>query len=95
MRIYDLTLPISPSLVVWEGDPPVGIEQVAFLERGDMVNLTRLNISAHTGTHVDAPNHFVLGGVGVDALDLNALVGPARVVDVGDAGGLRRRCWRG
>ncbi len=80
MPIYDISLPISESLVTWPGDPPVRLTQVSHLERGDNATVTRLDMGAHTGTHVDAPCHFVLGGDGVDTLDLNVLVGPALVV---------------
>jgi len=81
MPIYDISLTLSPSLVVWPGDPPVTLTQPASMERGDMFSLTRMDISAHTGTHVDAPAHFVAGGAGIDSLDLNMLIGPALVVD--------------
>ncbi len=81
MPIYDISLTLSPSLVVWPGDPPVNLTQPVSMERGDMFTLTRMDISAHTGTHVDAPAHFVAGGAGVDSLDLNTLIGPALVVD--------------
>ncbi len=79
--IYDISLPISESLIVWPGDPPVNITQPFHLARGDTVTVSHLSISAHTGTHVDAPAHFILGGSGVDTLDLNVLVGPALVVE--------------
>jgi arylformamidase len=85
MRIYDISLPISESLVVWPGDPPIRITQPHHLDRGDEATVTRLDIGAHTGTHVDAPAHFVPGGSGVDDLDLNVLVGPALVVDAREA----------
>jgi arylformamidase len=88
MRIYDLSLPISESLVTWPGDPPVRLTHVSHLERGDNATVTRLDMGAHTGTHVDAPCHFVLGGAGVDALDLNVLLGPALVVEVLEANAL-------
>jgi arylformamidase len=78
--IHDISLPISESLVVWPGDPALKITQPRHLDKGDMVTVTRLDMGAHTGTHVDAPAHFVPGGLGVDALDLNVLVGPALVV---------------
>ena len=80
MQIHDISLPISESIVVWPGDPPVRITHALHLERGDEATLSHLDMGAHTGTHVDAPAHFVLGGSGVDALDLNVLVGPALVV---------------
>ena len=80
MPIYDISLPISESLVVWPGDPPIRITQPSHLDRGDMATVSRLDIGAHIGTHVDAPAHFVQGGAGVDSFNLDLLVGPARVV---------------
>jgi arylformamidase len=80
MAIYDISLPISESLAVWPGDPEVRITQPFHLDRGDAATVTRLDMGAHTGTHVDAPAHFIPGGPGVDALDLDVLVGPALVV---------------
>jgi arylformamidase len=88
IRIYDISLPISESLVVWPGDPPIRITQPSHLDRGDEATVTRLDMGAHTGTHVDAPAHFVPGGSGVDDLDLNVLVGPALVVDAREADAL-------
>lgn len=84
MRIYDVSMPLSEDLAVWPGDPNVTLTQEAHLDRGDPYTLTRLGMSAHTGTHVDAPAHFVPGGAGVDELDLHLLIGPAWVVDVGE-----------
>jgi arylformamidase len=81
MTIYDISLTLSPSLIVWPGDPPVTITQPASMDRGDGFSITRLDIGAHVGTHVDAPAHFVRGGAGVDQLSLDALIGPAVVVD--------------
>src|SRR5688572_6909990 len=67
---------------VWEGDPPVSFEQAASLDAGDPANVTRLELGAHTGTHVDAPLHFLPGGDGVDRVPLEALIGPALVLDL-------------
>ena len=88
MSIYDISLPISKSLIVWPGDPAVNITQPLHLAKGDTATVSQLEMSAHTGTHVDAPAHFILGGSGVDALDLNVLVGPALVVEALDADAL-------
>jgi len=79
--IYDISLPISESMVVWKGDPPVRITHSSHLSKGDHCTLSRLDLGAHTGTHVDAPAHFIPGGAGVESLDLNLLTGPALVVD--------------
>ncbi|GIK56794.1 MAG: cyclase family protein [Chloroflexi bacterium] len=81
MKIYDLTLPITPDLIVWPGDPPLQFSQPYHLERGDICTVTRLSLSVHTGTHLDAPAHFVPGGAGVEVLALSTLIGPALVVE--------------
>jgi arylformamidase len=83
-KIHDISIPISESLVVWPGDPPVTITQQSHLNKGDSSTVSRLNMGAHTGTHVDAPCHFIPAGVGVEALDLNILTGPALVVTITD-----------
>lgn len=85
MTIYDISLPISESLPVWPGDPPVRITYSSHLDLGDESTVSRLDFGAHTGTHVDAPAHFVPGGIGVDRLDLDLLVGPALVVHILEA----------
>lgn len=84
MPIYDISLGISEALPVWPGDPPVSLTQPSRLDRGDVFTLTRMDVSVHTGTHVDAPAHFIPGGAGVDSLDLEVLIGPALMVDAGE-----------
>ncbi|MFC2015581.1 cyclase family protein [Chloroflexota bacterium] len=79
MQIHDISVPISESLVVWPGDPPVRITKAQDLEKGDLATVSRLAMGAHTGTHVDAPLHFIPGGGSVDTLDLNVLIGTAWV----------------
>ncbi|HAS17580.1 MAG TPA: cyclase [Bacteroidales bacterium] len=85
MHIYDITLTISPDLPVWPGDPPVKIERVAKIEEGANSNLSRMSMGVHTGTHVDAPLHFLTGGNGVESLPLNILIGRAYVLNLPDA----------
>jgi arylformamidase len=80
----DISRPIRPDMVVWPGDGPPLVEQINALERGDTYNLTRLAFSAHTGTHMDAPRHFLPDGAPMDALPLDAVLGPARVVEILD-----------
>ncbi len=80
MAIYDISLSISESLVVWPDHPSIGISHRSHLDRGDRSTVSRLEISSHTGTHVDAPAHFVPGAAGVDVMDLSLLVGPSLVV---------------
>ncbi len=85
MTIYDITLTISNDLPVWPGDQPPRLEQMQHLERGDVCTLSRLASTVHLGTHLDAPLHFVLGGHGVDTIDLNKLIGPCLVVYLPEA----------
>jgi arylformamidase len=86
MPIYDVSLAISPDLPTWPGDPDLRLERVADLDRGDEATLTKLECCVHLGTHFDAPAHVVRGGRGIDALDLNVLMGPCWVAHVPDAG---------
>jgi len=79
MAIYDISVPITESLVVWPGQEGVTFTKLSSISRGDHATVTQFSMSAHTGTHVDAPCHFIAGGLGVDALKLDALVGPAYV----------------
>lgn len=84
MAIYDISLTISPTLPVWPGDPPVKMTQTENMDSGAEYNLTRLDISAHTGTHVDAPHHFLNDGRTVETLPLDLLTGPCYVVQLPD-----------
>jgi len=79
---HDISVSIDPDLLVWEGDPLVRISRAASIEKGDIANVSRLDIGAHTGTHIDAPIHFVPGRKGIDGLLLHTLIGPAYVVDL-------------
>lgn len=82
MRIYDITIPISQELQVWPGDPPVEIAPVASISRGDCANVSRLTISSHAGTHIDAPRHYSDHGVSVDHIPPSLLVGEAQLLDL-------------
>jgi len=85
MRIYDLTVGISPGLPVWPGDPPVILERVKKIAEGANANISRLECGVHTGTHVDAPLHFIDGAPGIDSLSLKVLTGRAYVIDLRNA----------
>jgi arylformamidase len=84
MRIYDVSVPISAATPTYPGDPGVEIRQWAALGSGDAANVTLLHFGAHTATHVDAPAHFIEGASKVDAMPLDVLVGPARVILIPD-----------
>lgn len=83
MRIYDISVPISPGETpVFPGDPGIEITSFHAISRGDAANVTALNFGAHTGTHVDAPAHFIEGAARLSALPLEPFAGEARVVEV-------------
>jgi arylformamidase len=83
MKIYDVTIPISKDMVVYPGDPPVKIERKSTINKNEAKsNLSRLSFGSHTGTHIDAPFHFLENGITVDKLPLELLIGRARVVEV-------------
>jgi arylformamidase len=82
MKIYDVTVAIREQMPIWEGDPAVVVKGERTLSAGDGANVSSLCFGAHTGTHVDAPNHFIEGTRRVDELDLAKLIGPCRVVEI-------------
>ncbi len=84
MKIYDVSVPISDKTPVYEGDPSVQIDLKLSIENGDNANVSQICIGVHTGTHVDAPNHFIEGTKKIIELDLNTLIGKCRVVELGD-----------
>ena len=84
MPIYDITVPIRSGMPVYEGDPGIEIQPWSAFAKGDSANVSFLHFGAHTGTHVDAPAHFIEGARKIDALSLEALIGPARVIRVPD-----------
>ena len=82
MKIYDITFPISENVPVYAGDPNVKIEVAHSLKKGDAANVTQLCCGMHTATHVDAPNHFIDGTRKVHELELEKLIGAARVIEI-------------
>ena len=80
MQLFDVSLPLSSELPTWPGDPPFHRELASAIARGDPANVSRLDMGAHTGTHVDAPVHFIEGARGIDSIPVDALVGPCVVV---------------
>lgn len=85
MRILDISLPLSESIVTWEGQPRVRLTHVRHLASGDHATVGHVSMTLHTGTHVDAPSHHILGGASAADLALSTMVGPAIVVDLQEA----------
>jgi arylformamidase len=85
MRTYDISLTISPDMPVWPGDPKVVLKRVSKISEGANANVSRLELSVHTGTHLDAPNHFLdQDQTTVDKLPLKILTGRAYVLHLLD-----------
>ena len=71
-------------MVHWPGDPPVKIKSTRLIVKGDTANVSKIDMGSHTGTHMDAPYHFVRGGLGIDRMPLDATVGKTRVIEIRD-----------
>ena len=79
-RYFDISLPVENGMAVWPEEPPVEIVARSSLQHGDVANIAALKISSHTGTHIDAPRHFLEFGATVDLEDPDILLGSAKVV---------------
>lgn len=83
MKLYDISVPIAPGETpVYPGDPGIEVGSWKVIARGDAANVSVLNFGAHTGTHVDAPAHFIEGAPGVPSLPLDVLIGEACVIEI-------------
>jgi arylformamidase len=82
MKLIDVTVPLDATLPTYPNNTPFSLEPIKRLARGDSSNVSTLHMSAHSGTHVDAPRHFFDQGPGTEALALDVLVGRARVIEV-------------
>ncbi len=80
MRIIDISQPLGPRTAVWPGDRPFTLDWTLHREEGDSVDVAALELSVHTGTHVDGPMHTG-DGPGAGELPLAPFYGPAVVVD--------------
>jgi arylformamidase len=100
--IYDVTVPITNTMPVWPGDPAVQLLPKSHLSRdkSHTVRLTSIQMGSHTGTHLDAPYHFVEGGRRLHEIPLEQLIGKATVFEVPGVpsigrGDLERLRWDG
>jgi len=98
----DVTATLDPARTpVYEGDAPMKFEFLKDMRKGDTFTLSVYSMGAHSGTHIDAPMHFIASGIPVDQVALDPLIGAARVIDISDsvqaidAAELNRHEWRG
>jgi arylformamidase len=84
MKIYDVSVPLSSATPTYPGDPAIEIKAWKDFAKGDSLNVSLAHLGLHSGTHVDAPAHFIEGGAKVDALSLQSLIGEAEVIEVAE-----------
>lgn len=80
--LRDISFPYSSTMAIYPNNPNFSIQRVQDLEKGDSANVSLISMGSHTGTHIDAPAHFIAGGKTVDQLELEAMNGTAKVFDV-------------
>jgi arylformamidase len=80
----DISVPLYSGMVHWPDNPPVEIKRMLDMDRGAPCNVSVLSMGSHTGTHMDAPRHFLRRGIGMDRMPLTATLGPVRVIEIHD-----------
>jgi arylformamidase len=80
----DVSVTIKHGMAHWPDNPPIVVERHLDIGRGDACNVSHMAIGVHTGTHMDAPVHFIPDGAGLDEMPLSAVIGDARVIDIAD-----------
>lgn len=81
-KLLDVSVPLTPGLPAYPGNPEFEFQPIKRIADGGSSNVSRLVMGTHTGTHIDAPKHFIDDGIGVDELALNLLIGRTRVVEI-------------
>jgi arylformamidase len=87
-KLLDVSVPLSSATPTYPGNPPFQIEAIKRIADGGSSNVSRLVLGSHSGTHVDAPKHFIDDGGGVDTMPLDLLIGRSRVVEIAKRGGI-------
>ena len=82
MKLIDVSVPLDEHLPTYPGNTPFSLEAIKRIARGDSSNVSTLHMSAHSGTHVDAPRHFFDSAPGTEALSLEMLIGRTRVIEI-------------
>jgi arylformamidase len=80
----DISVPIHTGMVHWPDNPPVRVDYMLHINRGDVCTVSTLSMGSHTGTHMDGPLHFIADGLGLHEMPLDAAIGPARVIEIRD-----------
>jgi arylformamidase len=80
----DISVIIKPGMAHWPDNPEIRVDRMLDMEKGDVCNVSVLSMGSHTGTHMDAPLHFIRGARSLDKMPLDATIGPARVIEIKD-----------
>src|ERR1700722_6569252 len=78
----DISAPLRNGMVSWPGDAPFERTSTYEIVKGGPCNLSQISTTAHIGTHMDAPRHYIDGGAGIETMPLTASVGRARVIEI-------------
>ena len=78
----DISVPLQTGMVHWPGDPEPSFQRIADIDQGSDANVTLCRHTAHTGTHMDAPCHFIPNGAGIETFPLHVGIGPARIINL-------------
>ena len=82
----DATATLDPSTTpVYQGDAPMKFDFLHDMRKGDGFTLSAYSMGAHSGTHIDAPMHFIRDGASIERVSIDALIGPARIIDIPDS----------
>lgn len=82
MKIYDISVELYNKMLKWPSDPEIKFEAFSSIKNGGKANVTNIKCGSHSGTHIDAPYHFILKGKGIDKIKLDSLIGDAWVREI-------------
>lgn len=82
----DISVPVQTGMVHWPGDPEPSFQRISDIDQGADANVTLCRLTAHTGTHMDAPCHFIPGAAGIETFPVEMGIGPVRIIDLPDTG---------
>lgn len=78
----DISVTIKAGMAHWPDNPAIKVDKMLDMNRGDVCNVSVLSFGSHTGTHMDAPLHFIKNGKSLDKMPLDATIGPCRVIEI-------------
>jgi len=93
----DISVAIKPGMIIWPGNPKVDITKLTSIDKGDVYNSCFMRMGLHTGTHMDAPRHFIAKGKSLDQMPLDVVIGLARIIEIKDENSIKpeelRQYW--